>query len=68
MDRKSFSSLEIKVHAKIKDSIFAFKDTSLDSKENEQIAEEMVCMFSEYLPKEGDGTGEWECLQKHTKK
>ena len=64
MDRKSFSSIEIKVHPNVKDFVFDFEDRSLDSRENEQLVEEMMGVFSENIPKETDGTGEWEWLQK----
>ena len=64
MQRKSFASIEIKIHPNINDYVFDFKSTSLDSKENEQIVEEMMGVFFESIPKENDGTGEWEWLQK----
>jgi len=64
MERKSFASIEPKVHPSINDYDFDFKNASLDSKENEQIVEEMMSFFSEKIPKENDGTGEWEYLQK----
>ena len=64
MERKSFASIEPKVHPSINDYDFDFKNASLDSKENEQIVEEMMSFFSEKIPKENDGTGEWEWLQK----
>ena len=64
MQRKSFASIETKIHPDIKDFVFDFKDTSLDSKENEQIVEEMMGVFFESIPNDNDGTGEWEYLQK----
>jgi len=42
MERKSFASIEPKVHPSINDYDFDFKNASLDSKENEQIVEEMM--------------------------
>tara|TARA_Y100000389_G_C17456404_1_gene518470 strand:- start:1300 stop:2343 length:1044 start_codon:yes stop_codon:yes gene_type:complete len=64
MQRKSFASIETKIHPNINDFVFDFKDTSLDSKENEQIVEEMMGVFFESIPNDNDGTGEWEYLQK----
>ena len=64
MQKKSFASIEVKIHPNINDCVFDFKSTSLDSKENEQIVEEMMGVFFESIPKENDGTGEWEWLQK----
>ena len=64
MQRKSFASIEAKIHPNINDCVFDFKGRSLDSKENEQIVEEMMGVFFESIPKENDGTGEWEYLQK----
>ena len=63
MERKSFASIETKVHPNTKDFVFDFKETSLDSKENEQIVVEIMGIFSEKIPKKTDGTGEWEWLQ-----
>ncbi len=64
MERKSFASIEIKAHPSINDCVFDFKNTSLDSKVNEHIVEEIMGVFSEKIPKDNDGTGEWEWLQK----
>ena len=62
--RKSYASIEVKDHPNITDSTFDFRPTGLDSLENEHIVEEIIGVFSENIPKETDGTGEWEWLQK----
>jgi hypothetical protein len=64
MYRKSFPSIEIKVHPSVNNFAFDFEDRSLDSKEDERLVEEIMDVFSENIPKENDGTGEWEWLQK----
>ena len=51
MERKSFASIETKVHPNTKDFVFDFKETSLDSKENEQIVVEIMGIFSEKIPR-----------------
>ena len=63
MERKSFASIEQKVHSNINNCIFDFANVTIDSNENEQIVEEMFTFFSKKIPKENAGTGEWEWLQ-----
>ena len=46
MNRKSFAAIETKIHPSVNDFDFDFEDRSLDSKEDEQIVEEIMGVFS----------------------
>ena len=65
MDRKSYASIEEKNHPCVKKEVFDFQNIKLSSLENNQLVEHMLNLFNEILPKENDGTGEWEWLQKN---
>lgn len=65
MDRKSFASIEEKIHPNVQNNIFDFKDIKLNSLENDQLVEEILGFFDDKIRKEISGTGEWEWLQKN---
>ena len=63
MERKSYASIEMKTHPLQHERAFDFEDVFLASDENETIVDELLSNFAESIPKEKDGTGEWEWLQ-----
>jgi len=65
MKRKSFASIEQKLHPSINKFNFDFSNTTLDSKKNEPIVDSLLSFFSKKIPMENDGTGEWNWLQKN---
>jgi hypothetical protein len=68
MLKKSFPSIESKVHPDARDLDFNYSPVTLSNHENDDLINRLLSDFSDLLEKSNDGTGEWEWLQANKQK